>query len=90
MYRKGKTKLNLIIAEKSKGVVMSSTSNLAPSTEPEEGGFNNLEMTRQSTHSRRHKFAGIRPNGAANNIYARCENYSYIYDFATNFYQLNI
>ncbi|XP_053380573.1 protein sidekick-2-like [Mercenaria mercenaria] len=56
-----------------KGTVLSSTSNLTPSVmEPEDGGFSNFEMTqgRQSTHSRRHKFAGIR-NGAANNIYAR-------------------
>jgi len=61
---------------------MSSTSNLAPSTEPEEGGFNNLEMTRQSNHSRRQKYAGIRPNGAANTIYARytISSESYIYD----------
>ncbi|WAQ96469.1 SDK-like protein [Mya arenaria] len=50
---------------------MTSTSNLAPSTEPEEGGFSGLEMTRQSTHSRRQKFAGIRPNGSVNNIYSR-------------------
>ncbi|KAL4239205.1 Protein sidekick-2 [Mactra antiquata] len=52
---------------------VSSTSNLAPSIEPDEGGFSNFEMTngRQSTHSRRSKYAGISRNGAANNIYAR-------------------
>ncbi|XP_052268400.1 protein sidekick-like [Dreissena polymorpha] len=49
-----------------------STSNLAPAaSEPEEGGFNNFEMNRQSTASRRQKYAGIRPNGAVNTIYSR-------------------
>lgn len=73
-----------LIAEKTKGAVMSSTSNLAASsTEPEEGGFNNLEMTRQSTHSRRQKYAGIRPNGAAASIYARYLQIVFMYFMLT-------
>lgn len=65
-----------LLPEQRKNGGLSSTSNLTPSVEPEDGGFSNFEMTqgRQSTHSRRQKFAGIR-NGSVNNIYARYTSY---------------
>ena len=51
-----------------------STSNLAPAmAEPEDGGFGNIEMTRQSRRQTR-PFAGIRTGSASaksSSIYAR-------------------
>ena len=60
-------KFNFVSIDIKKPSSTTSASNLNPTTETDEGGFGNLEMTRPA---QRPNFASIR-NGAAKNIYAR-------------------